>query len=445
MSSGGPIQNSMSPVTFPKKLPNAPNQLGGASAGGMFQSNDMNNSQQQQQQNQQQQQQQGGMMGNSPANSNPVLRGQLEQNMHNQQQQQQPKQPGLNGPQQQQQQQQRLGMPATSQSQGGVLQQQPPQSQMNPVGGMINTSSPSQSGNGAPSLLLSQLNQPPNEPNPRNVQQIMDLAGKVPNETLSQSSKINLNATNNSSGGASASSSNAGTNMSGNAMGAAGTNVGPNNTGNNSGMNNDLATEIKQEPISSSGELINKEDIKQENIIKQEPADVEMADVKPTIKTEPNIKQEMKKETPDATTTKESASPSSSGASASKALVPVGGKAVEVGGTTTKDAKGKSVVTFSKDELKKALEPTLVKMYNMEPEGVPFREPVDPEALCIPDYLEVIKKPMDMKQIKIKLDTGEYKDPWEFVDDVWLMFENAWIYNKKNSRVYKFCTKVCID
>ena len=28
------------------------------------------------------------------------------------------------------------------------------------------------------------------------------------------------------------------------------------------------------------------------------------------------------------------------------------------------------------------------------------------------------------------------------VDDVWLMFENAWIYNRKTSRVYKYCTKV---
>ena len=44
--------------------------------------------------------------------------------------------------------------------------------------------------------------------------------------------------------------------------------------------------------------------------------------------------------------------------------------------------------------------------------------------------------------IKRKLDTGQYQDPWEYVDDVWLMFENAWVYNKKTSRVYKYCTKV---
>ena len=49
---------------------------------------------------------------------------------------------------------------------------------------------------------------------------------------------------------------------------------------------------------------------------------------------------------------------------------------------------------------------------------------------------------MDMSEIKLKLETGSYTDPWEFVDDVWLMFENAWIYNRKTSRVYKYCTKV---
>ena len=32
---------------------------------------------------------------------------------------------------------------------------------------------------------------------------------------------------------------------------------------------------------------------------------------------------------------------------------------------------------------------------NCEPEAVPFRRPVDPIALQIPDYFDVIKKPMD--------------------------------------------------
>jgi len=30
----------------------------------------------------------------------------------------------------------------------------------------------------------------------------------------------------------------------------------------------------------------------------------------------------------------------------------------------------------------------------------------------------------------------------QYCDDVWLMFDNAWLYNRKTSRVYKYCTKV---
>jgi E1A/CREB-binding protein len=49
---------------------------------------------------------------------------------------------------------------------------------------------------------------------------------------------------------------------------------------------------------------------------------------------------------------------------------------------------------------------------------------------------------MDLSTIKRKLDTGMYQDPWEYVDDVWLMFDNAWLYNRKTSKVYRYCTKV---
>ena len=59
------------------------------------------------------------------------------------------------------------------------------------------------------------------------------------------------------------------------------------------------------------------------------------------------------------------------------------------------------------------------------------------------DYFDIIKNPMDLTTIKKKLDKGQYSTPWDYVNDVWLMFNNAWIYNKKTSRVYKWCTKVC--
>ncbi len=35
-----------------------------------------------------------------------------------------------------------------------------------------------------------------------------------------------------------------------------------------------------------------------------------------------------------------------------------------------------------------------------------------------------------------------FQDPWGYINDVYLMFENAWVYNRKTSRVYRYCTKV---
>lgn len=49
---------------------------------------------------------------------------------------------------------------------------------------------------------------------------------------------------------------------------------------------------------------------------------------------------------------------------------------------------------------------------------------------------------MDLSTIGKKLDSGAYKNPRQFCDDMWLMFDNAWLYNKKSSKVYKYCTKV---
>ena len=43
-----------------------------------------------------------------------------------------------------------------------------------------------------------------------------------------------------------------------------------------------------------------------------------------------------------------------------------------------------------------------------------FANPVDPIMLGIPDYLEVIKDPMDLGSVSDKLRRGEYKHPREF-------------------------------
>lgn len=101
-------------------------------------------------------------------------------------------------------------------------------------------------------------------------------------------------------------------------------------------------------------------------------------------------------------------------------------------------------LAFKPEELRQALMPTLDRLYRQDPESIPFRQPVDPTTLGIPDYFDIVKKPMDLSSIKNKLIQGKYSDPWEYVDDVWLMFDNAWLYNRKTSRVYRYCTKVSL-
>jgi len=118
--------------------------------------------------------------------------------------------------------------------------------------------------------------------------------------------------------------------------------------------------------------------------------------------------------------------------------------------TTTKGANNKPIIKFPSEYLVEKLMPILDRMYK-DPDSLAFHIPVNPEELGLPDYFNVVKKPMDMSTIKKKLEDGKYSNPQEFVDDNWLMFNNAWLYNKKTSRVYKSCTKLsevfssCID
>ncbi|KAL3266918.1 hypothetical protein HHI36_011068 [Cryptolaemus montrouzieri] len=159
----------------------------------------------------------------------------------------------------------------------------------------------------------------------------------------------------------------------------------------------DFKTEIKTEP----GEHVegeNRSDVKMETV-KEEPVD-SSNDVKPTVN--------------------------------DGAIMPH---------SSSIDGKQRKCI-FKPDELRQTLMPTLEKLYRQDPESMPFRLPVDPQTLGIPDYFEIVKKPIDLSTIKKKLDIGQYTDPWEYVDDVWLMFDNAWLYNRKTSRVYRYCTKL---
>ena len=89
----------------------------------------------------------------------------------------------------------------------------------------------------------------------------------------------------------------------------------------------------------------------------------------------------------------------------------------------------------------------------------PFLDPVDPVALGIPDYFQVIKTPMDISTVEKKLSAGyygripssscrQYSSPVSkmlhgpFYDDVMLVFENAMRFNPKSDFIHKDATSL---
>lgn len=97
-------------------------------------------------------------------------------------------------------------------------------------------------------------------------------------------------------------------------------------------------------------------------------------------------------------------------------------------------AKPPKSVTYTSEDMKKYLLPSLNKMIEKKPESRPFLVPVD---LKLVNYYKIIKKPMDLSQIQKKLMQDEYSDPWEYMEDVHLMLNNARLYNKTISNIYK--------
>lgn len=109
---------------------------------------------------------------------------------------------------------------------------------------------------------------------------------------------------------------------------------------------------------------------------------------------------------------------------------------------------------FIPQELQRAFMPVWERIYRLEPESLPFREPVDPN---LREYFNLVKKPMDLSSIRARLFghmlpavgingrerlAEPYFDPWDIVRDFYQIFTNAWIYNKRGSRIYKYANKL---
>ncbi|RHZ27724.1 hypothetical protein DYB37_005801 [Aphanomyces astaci] len=84
-------------------------------------------------------------------------------------------------------------------------------------------------------------------------------------------------------------------------------------------------------------------------------------------------------------------------------------------------------------ELKNRLLPLLTTVMETE-HGWAFNTPVDPIQWNIPDYLDVIKCPMDLGTIKKRLESEHYVSVDSFASDVRLTFENCIAYNSSTNK-----------
>lgn len=58
------------------------------------------------------------------------------------------------------------------------------------------------------------------------------------------------------------------------------------------------------------------------------------------------------------------------------------------------------------------------------------------------DYLEYVKQPMDLSTSETKLEQEQYNTPRDFITDLRHIFENARLYNAKDSEVYKMAKEL---
>ncbi|EKX73847.1 conserved hypothetical protein [Theileria equi strain WA] len=65
--------------------------------------------------------------------------------------------------------------------------------------------------------------------------------------------------------------------------------------------------------------------------------------------------------------------------------------------------------------------------------GYVFDKPVDPKKQNCPDYYDIIKNPMSFSCIRGKLRKYLYVEPQQFIDDVLLIFDNCYKYNKPDT------------
>ena len=63
---------------------------------------------------------------------------------------------------------------------------------------------------------------------------------------------------------------------------------------------------------------------------------------------------------------------------------------------------------------------------------MPFRHPVDPYEDGVYDYYDVVREPMDLQTMRLRLEKGKYKTKQELYNDLDLIVFNSQLYHKNN-------------
>ncbi|KAJ0254504.1 DNA-binding bromodomain-containing protein [Hirschfeldia incana] len=103
--------------------------------------------------------------------------------------------------------------------------------------------------------------------------------------------------------------------------------------------------------------------------------------------------------------------------------------------------KTDQVSRYNKQELEESL--TVVKKIMKMEAADPFNVPVDPEALGIPDYFDIIKTPMDFGTVCSNLEKGNiYMNSEDVYKDVQYIWNNCSKYNKKGDYIVDLMKRV---
>ncbi|KAK1440376.1 hypothetical protein QVD17_06201 [Tagetes erecta] len=105
------------------------------------------------------------------------------------------------------------------------------------------------------------------------------------------------------------------------------------------------------------------------------------------------------------------------------------------------ESVSRSESVYNKQELNASLE-VIKKIMKMDA-AEPFNVPVNPVALGIPDYFDVIKTPMDFGTICSNLESGiKYRNSEDVYKDVQYIWENCYKYNNKGDYILELMKRV---